>query len=174
MRRRYAAIFKDCPAIPAVVLRDFLRQAWRTNDLRHRDWYLFKFRDFYHQTARRVRQVRMDRRPGEMPVIIPATRAEALEATGRRNDPPPISPIEAAAFYLQQEGKRARCCANAECPAPYFIANKKGQRYCSGECSRPAQRAAKRRWWNNNRAYKASQNAGGSLSKGRLRNDRNH
>lgn len=42
---------------------------------------------------------------------------------------------------------RMRYCQNPGCPAPYFIAQRRSQRYCSGVCAQPAQREFKRRWW---------------------------
>ena len=67
---------------------------------------------------------------------------------------PPAQPtrLEAAFHYLGQHMEQALHCANPECPAPYFFATKKSQKYCSPECAQPAQRASKLRWWNDNRA----------------------
>src|SRR5258707_505573 len=41
----------------------------------------------------------------------------------------------------------AKMCANPDCPAPYFIAAKTVQRYCSDACAQVFQREWKRRWW---------------------------
>jgi hypothetical protein len=41
-----------------------------------------------------------------------------------------------------------RICGNIECPAPYFIASRRSQKFCSDACALPAQREYKRRWWN--------------------------
>lgn len=41
-----------------------------------------------------------------------------------------------------------RVCLNPECPARYFIARRRSQKFCSDKCAEPAQRAYKRRWWN--------------------------
>lgn len=38
-------------------------------------------------------------------------------------------------------------CPDPDCPAPYFIAQRRSQRYCSEACAQPAQRELKRRWW---------------------------
>ncbi|MGO9863041.1 MAG: hypothetical protein ACLPLR_05480 [Terriglobales bacterium] len=67
---------------------------------------------------------------------------------------PPAHPtlLEAAFYYLGQHVEHAQHCANPDCPAPYFFATKKGQKYCSPECAQPARRASKLRWWNENRA----------------------
>lgn len=40
-----------------------------------------------------------------------------------------------------------RHCPNPDCPAPYFIAMRRSQRYCSEACALPAQREFKRAWW---------------------------
>ena len=88
-------------------------------------------------------------------MILPTTRGEALESTGSRNDPPPVTPIEAAAFYFQRNASRAHRCVNPDCDAPYYLASKKGQKYCDEECAKPAKREAKRRWWSQNRGKEA-------------------
>jgi hypothetical protein len=156
---KYPRVFEECVPTVAILLGYFLRNSWEASDLRHRDWYMFKFRDYYQQTIVRVRQVSAVQSPGRippaMPVIVPASRAELLEAMGTRNNPPPITPIEAAAFYFQQNARRARRCLNEGCPAPYFLAKKKGQKFCGEECAKPTQREAKRKWWNENRGKQA-------------------
>jgi hypothetical protein len=68
------------------------------------------------------------------------------------NPPAQPTPLEAVFHYLWQYTERAQHCANPECPAPYFFATKKSQKYCSPECAEPARRASKLRWWNENRA----------------------
>lgn len=154
MRASFPVEFKDCPSIPTVVLREFLRKAWDASDPRQRDWFMYKFRDFYRQTILRVQEVATGTAM-EMPIVVPSTRIEALEATGPRNDPPPVTPIEAAAFYFQRNSNRARRCKNPECAWPYFFVSKKGQTYCTQECATPAKREAKRRWWEQNRGRAA-------------------
>jgi hypothetical protein len=42
---------------------------------------------------------------------------------------------------------RMRYCLNPECPAPYFFAKKRRQRYCTEECAGAGQRELKRAWW---------------------------
>ncbi len=42
---------------------------------------------------------------------------------------------------------RLRFCPNASCPAPYFVARRRSQKYCSDACALPSQREFKRRWW---------------------------
>jgi hypothetical protein len=38
-------------------------------------------------------------------------------------------------------------CRNSECSSPYFFASRRGQKYCSADCARPAQREFKNNWW---------------------------
>jgi len=152
---RYADVFKDCPLVSLLVLRDLARKAWTAPDVRSADWYLFRLRHLHWETVRRVRAVqdaakssaKTDR---ELPTI-PGTFDEAMRAVSQ-SEPPPVTKFEAAAFYLQKNLRRALYCPNAECPAPYFFAKKKGQKFCSPECALLAQRESKRRWWNQNRA----------------------
>jgi hypothetical protein len=40
-----------------------------------------------------------------------------------------------------------RYCANPECPAPYFVAGRRSQRFCSDACAVPAQKRYKQEWW---------------------------
>jgi hypothetical protein len=42
---------------------------------------------------------------------------------------------------------RMRYCVNPTCPAPYFIAKRRSQKYCSEKCTAPAQREFKAAWW---------------------------
>lgn len=40
-----------------------------------------------------------------------------------------------------------RVCLNTKCPARYFIAERRSQKFCSEACAEVAQREYKRRWW---------------------------
>jgi hypothetical protein len=62
----------------------------------------------------------------------------------------PPRPFEQALTYLLNSAKRMRHCKNPECPAPYFFADRRNQKYCSEVCALPEQRAFKRRWWQQN------------------------
>lgn len=48
---------------------------------------------------------------------------------------------------LATPSNRLKKCLRPGCTAPYFIARHLGQRYCTPDCSRWAQRQLKRRWW---------------------------
>jgi hypothetical protein len=69
----------------------------------------------------------------------------------RPEEPPPQTAFEQAAFYLYRVATRARVCNSSDCPAPYFLSVKKGQKYCSTKCSGLGEREAKRRWWHENK-----------------------
>lgn len=45
-------------------------------------------------------------------------------------------------------------CRNESCPATYFLANRRDQKYCSAECAKPAKKAAKLKWWHEHRGKK--------------------
>jgi len=48
---------------------------------------------------------------------------------------------------------RLRFCPTPKCPAPYFIARRRSQKYCSDACSLPVQRECKRAWWREHGAH---------------------
>jgi hypothetical protein len=45
-------------------------------------------------------------------------------------------------------------CENSECSAPYYIATRCDQKFCSTECASPSQRASKLDWWRAHRSRK--------------------
>ncbi len=60
----------------------------------------------------------------------------------------PSNPFETACYALLQNSRLAKVCANPDCPAPYFIARRATQRYCSPDCLKPFQKQSKLDWWN--------------------------
>jgi hypothetical protein len=100
-----------------------LRQAWDEPDQRIRDWRIYELRRKFHEETN----------------------------PDRKGEPPSLTPFEQAMFHFQRIAGRARHCPNPTCSTPYFLATKKGQKYCSEPCAIPAQREAKRRWWAENR-----------------------
>lgn len=46
-------------------------------------------------------------------------------------------------------------CRNERCGARFFLARRKDQLYCCSDCAWPAKKAAKLRWWTQNRGKKA-------------------
>lgn len=103
-----------------------VRKAWTAPDVRTRDWRMF------------------------------GLRAQLFSIYLDLDDPwpdspPPMVALEQALWYLQAQGRRAKCCGNEYCSAPYFFATRKNQKFCCDECAIPAKREAKLRWWNENR-----------------------
>ena len=162
LRRKYPGIF-DLAPIPLLTARDLLRRAWTAPETRHANWYLFRLRVLYADALRRERAVRdaadtSAPREGEIPGAIPATADQAkrlLEGL----EPPAITEIEAALFYLHRNLRRALYCPNPECPAPYFLSTKKGQKFCSPECAKPSRLDSQRRWWHEHRGKGAKKGA---------------
>jgi hypothetical protein len=61
---------------------------------------------------------------------------------------------------------RLKFCENPDCKHPYFISRRKDQKYCSDECTAPAKREAKRKWWSLHRGGLGNEKAkGGSSSR---------
>jgi hypothetical protein len=55
--------------------------------------------------------------------------------------------FEWALLFCMRSADRLRVCQNNECRAPYFIAQRRSQKYCSEQCAQPSQREFKRKWW---------------------------
>jgi hypothetical protein len=104
---------------PLSDLREELRTIWTTPDLKVREWRIFLF--------------------GADPTVSVSLAA----AIG----PPVPTPFQQALVHLFKCAATMTCCSNKECPAPYFFARRKSQKFCSDICALPAQREQKRRWW---------------------------
>jgi len=108
-------------------LRDWLREAWTIADQRRKEWKLFLLRQKFHQ-------------------LTAASETEMIE-------PPPASGLDYALRYLWRMADKARRCANPDCSVtPYFLVERRGRRFCSETCARPAQQEYKQRWWEDHRA----------------------
>jgi hypothetical protein len=156
LRSRYPEVFPNSYVIGIVVLRDLLRKAWDARNDGDREWYTFVFRYLAHQMARRLQEtVSPDaERPRPLPFIIPTTLDEAAQFAKSLTEPPAKDPLDQVGSHFQNLSKRAKHCINPDCVAPYFLSEKKGQKYCSDACCVPALRAAKLRWWDTNRKGK--------------------
>jgi hypothetical protein len=60
---------------------------------------------------------------------------------------PPPDRFELAVDRLEDLATRTKICGNSDCSSPYFIAERKSQRYCSTACADIFQQQAKREWW---------------------------
>ena len=148
-----------------------LREAWDAADPRKREWLFIKSRLSYHVNVERLENMGRDivQGPEEVSEIRdgveqPKAPIRSLQVNTRDDldfafhmkllllPEVPLTPFEAAMFYLQTHlADKIRRCPNATCPAPYFFAAKRAQKFCSTKCAEPAQRESKRRWWNENR-----------------------
>ena len=57
------------------------------------------------------------------------------------------APLALLAYCAHLCMNRMRVCGNEDCPAPYFVAERRDQRFCSSACAAPSKRAAKLRSW---------------------------
>jgi hypothetical protein len=162
-RPQYRDVLADSEPVGILILRDFLRKAWDATSARQRDWYVFKFRDYSQKMTDRIRAnaaaLPYQKLP-PVPLILATTFPEAALLTSQ-SEPSELSALEVIGFdFLAKLLARAKRCDNPGCRVePYFFLKKKGQKYCSETCSIPAQRAAKLRWWNENRKSKRKRTA---------------
>lgn len=152
----------------ALGIREHLRQVWDSPDLRHREWYLYRLRDLYDRHSRylegRELAASLLRVSGALDNESHTTMAQASKDVVERGrfwgllveGPPDLTLFERSMFRFHRVITRARHCGNPECPAPYFFATKKRQKFCSPVCGAPSQRESKMRWWRANRAKSQS------------------
>jgi hypothetical protein len=149
LRRRFRSFLTDRPSISQLALyRDELRLLWHATDgIPEQDW-----KDFEEW-----QKIRPDAEPGEMICNRWLKRSEvgllAVWEKSRRELIPGSADLPAILVYgCLLFADRLFYCGNPDCLAPWFIGTRRGQQYCSDECSRPAKKAAKRKWWAANRA----------------------
>lgn len=134
-------------------LRGLLLKAWDAPDQRRREWFIHEVEAYYHKLhddSALKKDVGDETAHGILGSYIePGDLLFELRTT---EPPDQATPLEAMMCYFRRNADQARHCPNPDCLAPYYFATKKGQKYCSEPCALPAQREAKRRWWNENRA----------------------
>lgn len=170
-RQRFAISLTSLIATVAVLLRD----GWGLADPRRREWCFIRARLAYHVGTERLNDKIANLSDRAEPFRTVPESPELRMFIGQAGIAPKeqvsfgflmgllmlpevaLTSFEAAIFYLQtQLTDKLRRCPNPTCPAPYFFATKKGQKFCSTACAEPAQRESKRKWWNENRAVKKS------------------
>jgi len=108
-----------------------LRVIWRAPDRRTKEWGMFRIsQDFYGQGVPEL-------------VNHPYSNEADFLLLGLK----PPSRGERLLLEFMRWAELTRYCGNPDCPAHYFIATRRSQKYCSDACSKPAQREFKRRWW---------------------------
>jgi hypothetical protein len=138
-------------------VRSYLQEFWKSQDPYARDWYIHRAREWYWKARIQATDHNM--------AMLREEEANANTADDARNAsswlnialdmaldiPPKRTAFEQSLFHLQTIADKTRFCPNPQCQAPYFIASKKGQKFCSPECARPTLLASKRRYWNKRR-----------------------
>jgi hypothetical protein len=128
--------------------RDLIRRAWKETDRRGKDWYWIRLRIKFHEWS----TSRQYWRDHPVPRVHEGDGTEKDDYWKLLDQPPPITEFEATVFYFQEViADRAKVCGNPDCPAPYFIAVKRWQKFCSEKCAGPVNREQKRRWWHENK-----------------------
>jgi hypothetical protein len=59
----------------------------------------------------------------------------------------PKTEFQRAVYALFRKSELAKVCRNPNCPAPFYVARKTTQRYCSDKCAEVFQQEWKRKWW---------------------------
>ena len=106
-----------------------LRKAFETADEYERDWFLFMAR---HSNA--VYNLGPFAQLGRMPGTIPMARGTRLDR---------------AISFAQRRllTKHMAVCRRKHCDKKYYFRTRKGQKYCSKQCSRTVLLAGKRSWF---------------------------
>lgn len=133
-------------------IRDLLRRVWEAPERRSREWCSFQLRQRFYGWQAQADFWRANLQTHKE--FIDPEGQKLFEEWGKGSylDPPPVNGFEAMVFYLQTTvADHAKRCLNPDCPAPYFIAKKRWQKYCSEECAGPVNREQKRRWWHENK-----------------------
>jgi hypothetical protein len=115
-----------------IPMRNWVQSIWRAQDDRIKRWLLYPLVDS-----------EMRAREGRAPIL--SNLCFAAGPVDFVVEPP--GAFESALTYLLNPVARPSRCRNEECPAPYFFAARRNQRYCSNDCALPAQREHKRQWW---------------------------
>ena len=112
-------------------LRDAVRGIWKAPGVMTKQWAVFVVLANYFTFG--------DRGLFVGPILGP------LESSSFATISP--GPCGKILLHLIKNAELTRYCGNPECPAPYFFAARRSQKYCSTDCSEPAQRASARKWW---------------------------
>lgn len=77
-----------------------------------------------------------------------AKAAMPLVVSLRRDEPLVPASLRASLVWgVSSEWRWFAYCANKDCLHPYFLSERKTQRYCSEDCAEPSQKNFKLRWW---------------------------
>jgi hypothetical protein len=167
IRKRYSEAFRYCSSQEVIAIRELLRKVWTASD-RNKEWFVFLLRRLHAEIMRRVQALQTN--AGEQLVrewlgkksLLDITLAKPEKAAAAlslfvggeqlhqalNDSPPPAGFFEDCAFYLHRRLDKVRVCRNKKCEVrPYFIAEKKNQKFCSDVCVVNARLASKRKSW---------------------------
>ena len=163
-----------------LLLTKMLRNLWIEPDPRQKEWSAFCIRYYVYNKQRSIFGIGI----GEETLLVPievrlsndtyiAVRFDFPDDNllqrglnpKRSLSVPDRTPFDDALGHLIKSAHRAQFCANQECPAPYFFAKRKNQRYCSEVCAAPAHRKMKLKWWTENGAEWRTARRGSKPSK---------
>ena len=163
-QQRYAPLFDRYNKPELVRLRDELRALW-TNGKQMAMPISMAWNEF----SRRLKEDR-EREPEKLGTV---TLQEFIcgrwleqahggiivfwEGRKREIGPDPYELPALLAYCSLLCSDKMRTCRNPDCPARYFVAGRRDQRYCSAECAAPAKREAKLRSWRKHRQKWPSQ-----------------
>jgi hypothetical protein len=115
-------------------LRDSLRALWKAPDKETKRWGIFRISQvFFLQGDNALIRAPLS---NEWDFLLTSVR--------------PPSRTERLLLKFIDLADYARCCGGSDCAAPFFIASRRNQKYCSLKCSRESQREFKREWWAKN------------------------
>jgi hypothetical protein len=133
-----------------------LRMAWDAPTPREQAWYAHLVREIYNvervkrsDAAKKLEGPASRKFHGNREMTEFREHERAIEELKRlKQSLPPVSKFDAAAQHFEGILSRSSHCQNPVCAVtPYYLATKVGQKYCSETCARPAQQAAKKKWW---------------------------
>jgi len=149
------------PMEPLRRMRDYLQSFWKARDVRSRDWHIHRARAFYQE--HRVRQATR----GQTDRIRNARSMDDLrdryldwdiQRERTLDEVPPPSEFEMGLFELQRRAeipslrpRQCETCVQKGGPV-FFLSEKMGTRYCSGECSQASRRRSNLKTWHGNKA----------------------
>ena len=149
LRNKYKTMLtRQYAASELASYRDELRLLWHpVHGIPHDDFEAFE----------QWRKIRPTAKPGEMICNRWLDRSETgllvVWEKGWRELWPSANDLPAILVYgCLLFGDHLRYCLNSKCGAPWFIGTRRGQKYCSNDCAWPAKKAAKLKWWKENRA----------------------
>lgn len=126
--------------VPIIVLRQDTRKVWEASSPRDKEYLIFSLREMVLRGAHEHSLAKRHSSPDNPYAYLQLVNKQV----------PPEHQFEQISRYFLTTAKNTKKCQNPECPAPYFFATRRSQRFCGTECAKLAQRESKRKWWRAN------------------------